>query len=125
MTFKKIITFNQKQDDRDIWAEMTKSVAFVQGMYCHPFPSEYFENIDWQFNDTLSYCEAHSYYTSEESYKKWNEMYGEVMEEIYLEMLNEFESLEITIERFVDNVEISGMNDAKPIEQFVSKISSK
>lgn len=123
MTFKKIVTFTQENDNFDIWTELNKSIAFVQALYCHPMPSEYFDNIDFRFNSDKTYCESQSTHPSQEAYKEWLSVYGEIVEELYLEMQEDFKPLGIKVERFIDNVEISGMFDAQPMENFISKIS--
>ncbi len=126
MTFKKILTFTQtKQDDseNDIVRDMHESISYIQTTYCHPFPSEYFDSIDFKLSDDKLYCEAYLNFTSEESYQSWFDIYGEITEELYLEIIEDFKSYGIKIERFFENVELSNCFDARPIEQFVSKFS--
>ena len=126
MTFKKIVTFSQVKHDHkenDIVKDMHESISYVQTVYCHPFPSEYFESIDFKLSDDKSYCEAHINFVSLDTYHSWFDLYGEITEELYLEMIEDFKPLVIKIERFFEDVEQSNCFDAQPIEQFVSKFS--
>jgi hypothetical protein len=126
MTFKKILTFTQtKQDntDNDIMRDMNNSISFIQTSYCHPTPSEYFESIDVKVSDDKLYSEIYINFPSSETYSDWFGVYGDITEELYLEIQEEFKPLGIKIERFFDSVEHSRCYDAQPIENFVSKFS--
>lgn len=126
MTFKKILTFTQTKEDNtdnDIMRDMNNSIPFIQTSYCHPNPSEYFESIDVKISDDKLYCEVYINFPSSEAYSEWFNVYGDITEELYLEIQEEFKSLGIKIERFFDNIEDSKCYDAQPIELFVSKFS--
>ena len=132
MTFTKIVTFTQSKrlDTEDAWPylevdiyrDLHESISFVQGLYCHPSPSEYFSNIEFLISEDKTHCEIIIEHPSQEHYLEWESVYGEIMEELYQEMLEEYKAYNITSERFVDNVEIANMKDARPTSEFISKI---
>jgi hypothetical protein len=126
MTFRKVLTFTQTKTDEsenDIMKDMSNSIAFMQTSYCHPSPSEYFENLDVKIHPDKLYAEFYITFPSLEVYNQWYDVYGEITEELYLEIQEDYKSLGIVIERFFDNVEASKCYDAQPIERFVTKIS--
>ena len=126
MTFRKVVTFSQtktNESENDIMKDLFKSMAFVQTSYCHPEPSEYFEPMDVKIQPDKLYAELYITFHSLEVYDQWFDAYGEITEELYLEMQEDYKSLGIVIERFFDNVEASKCYDAQPIESFVTKIS--
>jgi hypothetical protein len=126
MIFKKILTFTQHKEDKsdnDILRDMNGSIPFVQTSYCHPVPSEYFENLDIKISDDKLYCEIYINFLSVEKYNEWFDIYGDITEELYLEIQDDFKPLGIKIERFFDSVEHSRCYDAQPLERFVSKFS--
>jgi len=134
MTFTKIVTFTQSKRigtedawpylETDIYRDLHESISFVQGLYCHPTPSEYFSNIEFNISEDKTHCEIIIEHPSQQHYLEWESVYGEIMEELYQEMLEEYKAYNITSERFVDDVEIANMKDAKPISEFVSKIKN-
>ena len=110
-------------ENKDVYAEMCKSIAYVQTIYCFPFPSEFFESMKIKSNESKDYVEQEIVFHSEEKYKEWFEIFGSILEELIDEMNVDFEKSKITYRRFFQNIEISRASRAEPLENFQTKFT--
>ena len=115
------VTVFKKDGIGDVVLEMNTSNAYVQGSYCFSDPSEYYTSQFLVSND-LNYTEFHITFNNFDSYKDWYNVFGEIVEELMAIMKDDFKPYNITIERYFDNVELSGVADALPYTSFKSKL---
>lgn len=127
--FLKVVTIEQLTPDNegkfDVVSILESSVAWIQLAYCHPNPSQYFEDFIVNISEDKSYIEFYIVHSSVEDYKNWYETFGEVSEELYQEVLNDIESEGLVFQRFFSNIDEAKLevlgNHAQNIDNFQSR----
>jgi hypothetical protein len=107
----------------NVYEQMCKSASYIQAIYCFPVPSEYFVSLENKVNQNSSYLEQHIYFHSEEKYKEWYGIFGEILEELMEEIHEDFLSYGIVYRRFFDDVEVSGAARAESLSEFRTKFN--
>lgn len=120
--FKTVTIWRSKEGN--VHSQLLDSLIYLQVVYCFPFPSEYFENIEQKLSTGLNYLEQHITFTSEEKYHEWFDIFGEIMEELMGELELEANVKELSVERYYEKIP-SGNNtlNIQLLENFVSEFN--
>lgn len=120
---KTISTF-YKTDGGDVMAELYKSISFLQTTYCFPPESEFY-TVANLISPTSDYVEFHIYYHDSDSYLKWYELFGEIVEELVTEFIKELAELNIEYARYLPVDCPIQLENTLPLENFTSKFIEK
>ncbi len=118
-SFKTASVFHKKEGG-DVMAEIYNSIAFLQTTYCFPPESEFY-HITNLISPDLSYVEFLIDCHDIESYNKWFELFGEIVEELVIEFTKDLEEKGVTYQRYLPAESPIQPTDALPLESFVSK----
>ncbi len=122
MTTLITISCFKKIDGGDVVGSLYQSISFLQTTYCFPPESEFY-TITNLISPDLSYVEYHIEYHDLDSYNKWYELFGEIVEELVTEFRKEFEALNITYQRYLDPQCPIKPDDALLLDQHVCKFT--
>lgn len=106
----------------DIVEELNNSIAYVQATYCFPMPSTYFNSVETKISNDKTYLEIHPYFRSEESFKDWLDVYGEIIEDLMGEVIEDLAECQLKVTRYVDNPELVDTSNMLNCSNFKSKI---
>ena len=120
-TLSTISTF-EKLDGGDVIAEMYKSISFLQTTYCFPPESEFYK-VESRLSPDLNYVEYQIDYHDLDSYNRWYELFGEIVEELVAEFIKEFGPLNIKYQRYLDKDITLQPEDSLPLEKFTSRFT--
>lgn len=121
MTVFRAATTFSKKGNGDIIAEMNHSIAYIQAGYCFPEVSEYY-NMKFLVSPDLNYAEVHLEYHDKESFQAWLDIFGEIVEELMIEMEADFQPLNITVTRYIENAAMYNIPKALDYNLFTSKL---
>lgn len=118
-TLKTVSTF-QKIGGGDVIADLYKSISFLQTTYCFPPESEFY-TVANLISPDLDYVEFIIEYHDAESYNRWYELFGEIVEELVVEFRKELSDMGIVYQRYLPTEMPFFPEDALPLESLASK----
>lgn len=124
MTTLKTVSTYIKTDGGDVIAELYKSISFLQTTYCFPPESEFYTVANYISPD-LDYVEFVIEFHDLESYQKWYELFGDIVEELVVEFIKELKEVNVEYKRYLHPDIPIKPTDAYPLESFVSKFEEK
>lgn len=121
MSVFRTVTVFSKNGPGDIHVELNNNIAYLQVDYCLPEFSEYYE-LQYLVSPDLNYIEIHINYHDVDNFKQWHEIYGEIVQELVIEMKADFETYGVTMVRYIENVEAFGLPSDLDYSLFTSKL---
>lgn len=100
MATLKTVSVFKKNEEGDIIADLYKSISFLQTTYCFPPESEFYTASNLISPD-LSYVEFIIEYIDADAYKRWYELFGEIVEELVVEFRKELGEMGIEYQRYL------------------------
>jgi hypothetical protein len=120
MTILKTVSTYHKTDGGDVIAELYKSISFLQTTYCFPPESEFYTTANY-ISPNLDYVEFVIDFHNLESYNKWYELFGEIVEELVVEFIKELKEANVEYQRYLHPDVPINPTDALPLSDFISK----
>jgi len=120
--FKTVATY--EYDGSDIIQELQNSLSYLKLQYCYPWPSEFFKSFDELLSNDLRYLEVHVTFENYEKYEEWFSIFGELNDELILEMLEELKKASIVYKRYFPDFDSALSNvNIYQLTDFESKLT--